>query len=57
MGKEHYNAVLADGSRAHCDMECESITYIAARMCERRFGAWPPKTGLCRESFSNPDGW
>jgi hypothetical protein len=55
-GQAFYDAVNADPSKAVCDAECESITYISAMLYEELYGDFP-SSDICRESFSNSAQW
>lgn len=57
-GREFYEAVAADPSRAVMDAECERMCYFFASLHDKRFGGWPSTgSGISRETGSNPDGW
>lgn len=59
MGREFYDAVDADPTRAIEDAECEDMCYFFARLYGTRFGEdWPSTgAGISRESVSNRAGW
>lgn len=38
------------------DAECESFCYIAAHLCNEKYGEWPTAS-VSRESCSNAEGW
>lgn len=57
-GRKYYEAVSKDPETYGVDAECEEITYFAAHLHEKRFGEWPEhKSGISRESCTNPEGW
>lgn len=55
-GRDYFNAVNADPSRALMDFECEDMCYLSQFMYERKFGKMPP-SGISRASNSNAAGW
>ncbi|MEU8813547.1 DUF4240 domain-containing protein [Actinoplanes sp. NPDC048796] len=57
-GRDFYEAVDADPTKAIVDAECESMPYFFAHLHNERFGDFPDTgSGISRESASNPDGW
>ena len=56
IGKQYYDAINTEPSKATLDRECESIAYISANLYEDKFGELPP-SGICRETASNLAGW
>jgi hypothetical protein len=57
-GKDYYEAVKADPAKHGAEgYEAEVMCYIASHLHDKLFGEWPPKTGISRETASNPDGW
>ncbi|WFE61964.1 DUF4240 domain-containing protein [Micromonospora sp. WMMD714] len=58
LGREFYEAVRADPTRAVPDGDFQGICYFFAHLHDQRFGDWPRTgSGISRESFSNPAGW
>ncbi|RJO77572.1 DUF4240 domain-containing protein [Nocardia panacis] len=58
MGREFYEAVVADPSIAVMDAECERMCYFFAHLYNERFGEFPDTgSGISRESGSNSDRW
>lgn len=58
MGREHYEAVLADPAVAVPDAECEEMCYFFAHLHDRLYGGFPETgSGISRETASNPAGW
>lgn len=56
LGKEYYDAVNANPSKAIMDAECEDLCYLSFHLYEEFFGEMP-KSDITRESASNPIGW
>ena len=56
MGKEFYEAVNADPSKALTDFECEEMCYLSFHIFKRLYGDMP-KSGISRESGFNKAGW
>jgi hypothetical protein len=56
MGKEYYEAVYADPSKALMDFECEEMCYLSFHIYEEKFGEMPD-SGISRESGTNDSGW
>ncbi|MFJ6198659.1 DUF4240 domain-containing protein [Micromonospora sp. NPDC092111] len=58
LGREFYEAVRADPTRALPDGYVETICYYFAHLHDKRFGEWPQTgSGISRESCSNRAGW
>lgn len=58
MGRDFYEAVLADPSVAIPDAECESMAYFFANLHNERYGRYPDTdSGISRETASNAGGW
>jgi uncharacterized protein DUF4240 len=58
MGRDFYEAVLADPSVAIVDAECESMAYFFANLHNEVHNRYPDTdSGISRETTSNPDGW
>jgi hypothetical protein len=58
MGRDFFEAVVADPAVAICDAECESMAYFFANLHNERHGAYPDtESGISRETTSNRDGW
>lgn len=58
MGREFYDAVVADPSVAVVDAECEPMGYFFAHLHDSRFGGFPDTgSGISRETASNTAGW
>ncbi|TQM32060.1 DUF4240 domain-containing protein [Nocardia bhagyanarayanae] len=58
MGRDYYDAVVADSGMAVPDAECETMCYLFAHIHNERFGDFPDTgSGITRESFSNAEGW
>lgn len=58
MGRDFYEAVVADPSVAVLDAECESMCYLFAHLHNERHGTYPDtESGISRETASNPAGW
>lgn len=58
MGRDFYDAVVADPTVAVLDAECESMCYFFAHLHNERHGAYPDLgSSISRESASNPVGW
>lgn len=58
MGRDFYEAVLADPSVAILDAECESMAYFFANLHNELYGRYPDTdSGISRETGSNPAGW
>ena len=55
MGKDYYDAVMADPSHATADTECEEFCYLFAHLyAKRNDGAFPDTgSGISRESVMN----
>ena len=56
MGREYYEAVNADPSKALMDFECEEMCYLSFHIYEEKFGEMSD-SGISRESGSNDSGW
>ena len=56
VGREYYDAVLANPDRAVADAECEEMCYLLWHLHHEKFGEVPP-SGICRETQSNAAGW
>ncbi|MEM7531432.1 MAG: DUF4240 domain-containing protein [Chloroflexota bacterium] len=56
VGRDYYELVNKDPSRAIMDAEFEEFCYHSSRIYEQRFGAIPP-FDVSRETGSNPTGW
>lgn len=56
VGRSYYEAVDRDPSKAIMDAECEDMCYLPHHIYHERFGD-VPKSGISRESASNPEGW
>ncbi len=58
MGRDFYDAVVADPEVAVLDAECGAMCYFFADLHRERFGGFPATgSGISRESVSNPAGW
>jgi hypothetical protein len=58
LGREYYDAIDRDPSRATMDAECEEMCYLSYHVFADRFGEQAfPRSELCRETGSNSDGW
>ena len=58
MGREHYDAVLADPTAALTDAECEEMCYFFTHLHNDLFGSYPATgSGISRETASNPAHW
>ncbi|MFC6010070.1 DUF4240 domain-containing protein [Nocardia lasii] len=58
MGREHYDAVLADPQNALTDAECEEMCYFFTHLHNDLFGSYPETgSGISRETASNPAHW
>ncbi|MFL6120670.1 DUF4240 domain-containing protein [Actinophytocola sp.] len=58
MGREFYQAVVADPTVAVLDAECEGMCYFFAFLHDKRFGGFPDtESGISRETTSNKAGW
>jgi hypothetical protein len=57
LGKDFYEAVHTDPSKALTDFECEEMCYLSFHIYEEKFGEMPPASGISRESCSNQSGW
>lgn len=55
-GRDYYNAVNADPTKAIMDAECEEMCYISYYIYEEKFGD-VPDSGISRETCSNTAGW
>jgi hypothetical protein len=56
VGREYYEAVLANPDRAVTDVECEQMCYLSWHLHREKFGEVPP-SGISPESCSNSAGW
>jgi len=56
MGKDFYDAVNTDPSKARVDMECEDMCFVSRQIYEDLFGEMP-ESEISRETASNPAGW
>lgn len=57
-GRKHYELVTEDPEAwGVMDAEAESMCYFANHLHNERFGEWPPRTGISRETCSNKAGW
>jgi hypothetical protein len=56
VGRTYYDAVNHDPSKAIMNAECEDLCYLPHHIYRERFGEGP-KSGISRESASNPEGW
>lgn len=57
LGREYYELVKKEPEVYGIeDAECESFCYLAAHLCNEKFGEWP-KASVSRESCSNAEGW
>ncbi|WP_327150143.1 DUF4240 domain-containing protein [Nocardia sp. NBC_01329] len=58
MGRDFYNAVVANPEVAVLDAECEAMCYFFAHLHDERFGGFPDTgSGISRETTSNQAGW
>jgi hypothetical protein len=58
MGRDFYEAVVANPQVAVLDAECESMCYFFAHLHNELFGSYPvTASGISRETASNPAGW
>ncbi|GAB0105180.1 hypothetical protein JMUB6875_41580 [Nocardia sp. JMUB6875] len=58
MGRDFYDAVMADPAVAVLDGECEAMCYLFANLHNDHFGVFPDTgSGISRESASNHAGW
>lgn len=58
MGRDFYDAVVADPDVAVPDADCETMCYFFAHLHDERFGDFPDTgSGISRESTSNRAGW
>lgn len=56
MGREYYELVIADPSKALPDLEFEEFCYFSKNLYEEKYGPMPAST-ISRESTSNKAGW
>ena len=56
MGREYYEFVSADPSKALPDLEFEEFCYVSVHLYEKKYGPMPTST-ISRESTSNKAGW
>ena len=56
MGREHYEMIHADPSKALMNMEFEEFCYFSRDLYEDKFGS-APDSEISRESASNKAGW
>jgi Protein of unknown function (DUF4240)/Immunity protein 26 len=56
MGREYYELVSADPSKAFPDLEFEEFCYFSKNLYEEKYGSMPAST-ISRESTSNKAGW
>jgi len=56
LGREYYEAVSIDPSRAMMDAEFEELCYHPQMLYEQKYGAMPPSL-ISRETGSNQEGW
>lgn len=55
-GRAYYDAVAAEPTRAHTDLECEEMCYVSWHVYREKFGDMPA-SGISRETGSNAAGW
>lgn len=55
-GRDFYDSVNATPERAVMDAECEDMCYLSYHIYVEKFGEMP-RSGITRESASNPAGW
>jgi hypothetical protein len=55
-GRDFYEAVNTTPARARTDVECENMCYLSYHVYKEKFGEMP-RSGISRESVSNPAGW
>ena len=56
-GKDYYNSILVDLSRAEMNKENEDICYMALHLYEDKFNEKVPLSGISRETGSNKKYW
>lgn len=56
VGQTYFDLVLKQPDVYGVDAECESVTYIACHLSDKKFGEWP-KASVSRETCSNREGW
>ena len=56
MGRDYYETVQVDPSRAIMDVEFEELCYLSNRLYRQKYGSMPA-SGISRETGSNVEQW